>query len=154
MNSLTESPSCLQKLPVHQPMLPKARSPAEADLLLALLVARFLADPGSLFQASPAALSLHTWLAPAALEDFRRAAILHLGHRLLAAKAQPGSIEDERASAFDWVVEAATKPAPPPDAPAVDPKLFAYFLAQLGLDPSELADEELEKLKTEFYYLN
>lgn len=155
MNGLTESPSCLQKLPIFQPILPKARNAAEADLMLTLQIAKFISEPHRLFQASPAALNLLGWFSTAALDEFRRAAIIHLGHRLLSASPSlDGAMVDERGCAFEWVVEAASKPGPPADFSALDPKQFASYVSQLCLDANELADEELEKLKTEFYYIN
>ena len=155
MNGLTESPSCLQKVRLHQLILRRAESLKQAELMFLTYIAALLANCSELFDASPKNLYKVDWIASGTCESLRKYFIKFIASKIARAPGfgQITDLVDCSTGAFEAAVLgiAGQKDA---QKSAFDHAKFTAFLQQVGMDASDIQEEEVEKLKTEFYYIN
>lgn len=155
MNSLTESPSCLQKVRLYQLILRRAESLKQAELMFLTYVATLLANCSDLLDASPKNLYKVDWIAAGTCESLRKYFIRFIAAKIARAPGfgQITDLVDCSPEAFEAAVFGIASEQDAHQSTFDNPK-FTAFLQQVGMDASEMADEDLEKLRVEFYYIN
>lgn len=155
MNSLTESPSCLQKVRLYQLVLRRAESLKQAELMFLTYVAALLANCSELFDASPKNLYKVDWIAAGTCESLRKYFIKFIASKIARSPGfgQITDVVDCSLEAFQREVFAIASHQDAQHS-SFDNGKFNGFLQQVGIDASEMQDEEVEKLKVEFYYIN
>lgn len=113
-------------------------------------LAAVLANPNELFEAGPTNLYRVDWIGADTCKHFREYIIKHLSKLFLCqgdTKATEGIHKE-----FQPEVSTIVREKSP--SSQFDESRFLNFLAQVGLDQNGVTEEELEKLRVEFYYVN
>lgn len=155
MNGLLDTPICLQKVQAYQLMLRKADSIKEGELMFLTYIAAVLANCSELFEANPKNLSKIEWIPSDTSLKMREYFAKYITTRIISAPGygQVSDLVDGTSEGFERsVIHIASQTND--DKPSIDNHKFTAFLQQVGIEPSELPDEEVEKLKVEFYYIN
>ena len=150
MNSLTESPSCLQKVPVYQPMLPKAQSDKDIDLMMILHLAKLMVDPSRLFELNPRSLNLTDWFSVDIVKKMRRDTSVYIYNEIVD---DDSNMKEEVHGSMDSVVHNIfTLEDSMYTMCSIDMHRFNQYVS--SIDIQDLHDEEYERIKVEYYYIN
>lgn len=143
MNSLTESPSCLQKVPIYQPMLRRAASARDSGIMFLTLLANLLANPSTLFDATPSNLYIVDWIAEDTASKLRACFIKHLVAHLSRKILPPDEFEAEVKNIVKQSSLSKTH---------FDEQSFIAFLSKFAMDVKEMPEEEAQRLRVEYFY--
>lgn len=118
-------------------------------------VAALLANCSDLFDASPKNLYKVDWIAAGTCESLRKYFIRFIAAKIAKAPGygQITDLVDCTPEAFEAEVFGIVSEKDLYQS-NFDNSKFNSFLQQVGMDASEMTDEDLEKLRVEFYYIN
>lgn len=150
INTDTNSTSCLQELPIYQVAVPRARNIVECDLLVLTYLACILTRPEHLLEASGINLLRLQWFGYSVVRGIREFLVKTVLTKYSNWKVGiPDDSNTEVCRQIQDVVAAEEQ-----FYDEVDLVEFKKFIAQGGIEKMKLNEEELEKIKVEFFYEN
>lgn len=155
MNGMMDAQVCLQKAQAYQLMLRRAESIKEGELMFLTYIAAILANCSELFEANPKNLSKIDWIAKEASLEMREYFTKYIVTRIVSAPGygQVSDLVDGTSEGFEKsVLQIVSKKGE--DKPSIDNVKFKEFLVEVGIEAEKLPEEEVEKLRVEFYYIN